>query len=75
MYVYADIKENNIFEILLLKMRAFVRFWKFYSKWWAVADDSLGYKVGRYWTDITVFFLNKTVWQACCKLCEQELLK
>lgn len=32
MYVYADNMENNIFEITLLKMRAFVRFWKFYSK-------------------------------------------
>lgn len=32
MYVYADNQEYNIFEIILLKMRAFVRFWKFYSK-------------------------------------------
>lgn len=32
MYAYADNMENNIFEITLLKMRAFVRFWKFSSK-------------------------------------------
>lgn len=32
MYVYADNKENNVFEIMLLKMRTFVRFWKFYYK-------------------------------------------